>query len=117
MLLSGEVLLADIIRQRFPSLKHIAVTPQLKISAQLYSTLSLVSQDLPYHGKLNDRYQAKDETLWRGGVAMRWTIYGQLGLKSFFDPLPQAFAHQRCRATIKKRRCRGRDICLCRICQ
>jgi hypothetical protein len=76
-------------RHAFPSLRHIAVTPPMKLW-HTYATLRLVYQDL-YYSRLNDRYQAKvkmfSEQEGRALDDLRTT-----GLGVVFDPLPQSLA-------------------------
>jgi hypothetical protein len=79
----------DVIRQRFPSLKHIAVTPQLKIW-HTYVALRLVYQDL-YYSRLNDRYQAKMK-LYGEEESQALDELRAIGLGIVFDPVPQAVA-------------------------
>ena len=75
--------------QRFPTLRHIAVTSQLKLW-HTYLTLRLVYQDL-YYTRLNDRYQAK-MNLYREEEAQALDDLRATGLGVVFDPLSQALA-------------------------
>ena len=77
------------VRQRFPSLRHIAVTSQLKLWHTL-STLRLVYQDV-YYSRLNDRYQAKMK-MFREEESRALDDLRTVGLGVVFDPLPQALA-------------------------
>jgi hypothetical protein len=77
------------VRERFPSLRHIAVTPQLKLW-HTFSTLRLVYQDV-YYSRLNDRYQAKMK-MFREEAARALEDLRTVGLGVVFDPLPQAVA-------------------------
>jgi len=70
-----------------PSLRHIAVTPQLKLW-HTYLALRLVYQDL-YFSRLNDRYKAK-MTLYREEEDRVLNDLRATGLGVVFDPLPQA---------------------------
>jgi hypothetical protein len=75
------------IRSSSPTLRHTAVTPQLK---QWHTCLSLrlVYQDL-YYSRLNDRYQAKMK-LYSEEEAQALDDLRTIGLGVVFDPLPQA---------------------------
>lgn len=77
------------IRQRFPSLRHIAVTQQLKIW-HTFSTLRSVYQDL-YYSRLNDRYQAKMK-MYREEESQALNNLRTVGIGVVYDPLPQALA-------------------------
>jgi len=70
-----------------PSLRHIAVTPQLKLW-HTYATLRLVYQDL-YFSRLNDRYKAK-MALYREEEDRMLNDLRASGLGVVFDPLPPA---------------------------
>lgn len=76
-------------RQRFPSLRHIAVTPQLKLW-HTFSTLRLVYQDV-YYSRLNDRYQAKMK-MYAQEESQALNDLRTVGFGVVFDPLPQALA-------------------------
>ena len=76
-------------RQRFPSLRHIAVTPQLKLW-HTFATLRMVYQDL-YYSRLNDRYQAKMK-MYREEESRYLDDLRTVGFGVVFDPLPQALA-------------------------
>jgi hypothetical protein len=77
------------ILRRFPSLRHIAVTPQLK-RWHIYTTLRLVYQDL-YYSRLNDRYQARMK-VYRAEESQALDDLRATGLGVVFDPLPQSLA-------------------------
>jgi hypothetical protein len=77
------------VRQRFPSLRHIAVTPQLRLW-HTYSTLRLVYQDV-YYSRLNDRYQAKMK-IYAQEESQALNDLRTVGFGVVFDPLPQALA-------------------------
>lgn len=77
------------VRQRFPSLRHIAVTPQLKLW-HTFSTLRMVYQDV-YYSRLNDRYQAKMK-MFREEESRALNDLRAVGFGVVFDPLPQAIA-------------------------
>jgi hypothetical protein len=79
------------IRFACPSLRNIAVTPQLK-RWHTYMTLRLVYQDL-YYSRLNDRYQAKMK-LYSDEESRMADESRTTGLGVVFDPLPQALAPQ-----------------------
>jgi hypothetical protein len=81
--------LCGLIRQRFPSLRHIAVTQQLKLW-HTFSSLRLVYQDL-YYSRLNDRYQAKMK-MYREEELQALNELRTVGFGIVFDPLPQALA-------------------------
>lgn len=76
-----------VIRACRPTLRHIAVTPPLKLW-HTYMALRLIYQDL-YFSRLNDRYQAKMKAYSEQEVQslddLRTT-----GLGVVFDPLPKA---------------------------
>jgi hypothetical protein len=72
-----------------PTLRHIAVTPPLKLW-HTYTTLRLIYQDL-YFSRLNDRYQAKMK-LYSEQEAQSVDDLRTTGLGVVFDPLPQALA-------------------------
>jgi hypothetical protein len=76
---------------RFPSLRHIAVTPQLLLWHTCL-TLQLVYQDL-YFSRLNDRYQAKMK-LYRDEAARALDSLRINGLGIVYDPIRQALAPQ-----------------------
>ena len=78
-----------ITRQRFPSLRHIAVTPQLKLW-HTFLALRLIYQDL-YYSRLNDRYQAKMK-MYKDEESQALNDLRTVGLGVVFDPLPQALA-------------------------
>ena len=97
---------------RFPSLKHIAVTPQLKIW-HTYVALRLVYQDL-YYSRLNDRYQAKMK-LYGEEESQALDELRALGLGIVFDPVPQAVAPTllaRSRPRMRGERCISRWLWL-----
>jgi hypothetical protein len=75
--------------QRCPTLRHIAVTPQLKLWHS-YAALRLIYQDL-YFSRLNDRYQAKAK-IYGAEEARMLDELRATGLGVVFDPLPQALA-------------------------
>jgi len=77
------------VRQWFPSLRHIAVSPQLKVW-HTFTTLRMVYQDL-YYRRLNDRYQAKMK-MYREEESQALDNLRTVGLGVVFDPLPQALA-------------------------
>ena len=77
------------VRQRFPSLRHIAVTLQLKLW-HTFATLRMVYQDL-YYSRLNDRYQAKMK-MYREEESRTLDDVRTVGFGVVFDPLPQALA-------------------------
>jgi hypothetical protein len=76
-------------RERFPSLRHIAVTAQLKLW-YTFATLRSVYQDL-YYSRLNDRYQAKMK-MFREEETGALDDLRTVGLGVVHDPLPQAVA-------------------------
>lgn len=75
----------------FPTLRNIAVTPQLKLW-HTYAALRLVYQDL-YYSRLNDRYQAKMK-LYADEESRMNDEVRTIGLGVVFDPIPQALAPQ-----------------------
>ncbi len=77
------------VRYRFPSLRHIAVTPPLALW-HTFSTLRLVYQDL-YFSRLNDRYQAKMK-MYKEEESQAVDNLRTVGFGVVFDPLPQALA-------------------------
>jgi len=77
------------VRQRMPSLRHIAVTQQLKLW-HTFSTLRMVYQDV-YYSRLNDRYQAKMK-MFREEESRALDDLRTVGVGVVFDPLPQALA-------------------------
>jgi hypothetical protein len=74
---------------RFPSIRHIAVTPQLKLW-HTFSTLRSIYQDV-YYSRLNDRYQAKMK-MFREEESRTLDALRMVGFGVVFDPLPQAVA-------------------------
>lgn len=74
-------------QHQFPSLRHIAVTTQLK-RWHTFTTLKLVYQDL-YFSRLNDRYQAKMK-MYREEELCAVGDLRMVGLGVVYDPLPQA---------------------------
>jgi len=74
-------------RTSFPELRHIVVTPQLKLW-HTHATLRLIYQDL-YYTRLNDRYKAK-MTLYHEEETRAADDLRINGLGIAFDPLPQA---------------------------
>ena len=77
----------DVTRKYFPSIRHVAVTPQLKLW-NTYTTLRLIYQDL-YYSRLNDRYRAKMQ-MYGEEEAQALDDLRTLGFGIVFDPLPQA---------------------------
>ena len=75
------------VKTYFPALRHIAVTPQLKLW-HTYATLRAVYQDL-YYSRLNDRYREKMK-LFREEEARALDDVRATGLGVTFHPLPQA---------------------------
>ena len=88
MLLGAASPLA-MIRPYRPLLKHIAVTPPLKLW-HTFMTLRMIYQDL-YYSRLNDRYQAKMK-MYGEEEARSLDDLRAGGLGVVFDPLPQALA-------------------------
>jgi hypothetical protein len=76
-------------RERLPSLRHIAVTAQLKLWFT-FATLRSIYQDL-YYSRLNDRYQAKMK-MYGDEEAKALDDLRTVGLGAVHDPLPQASA-------------------------
>jgi hypothetical protein len=73
--------------RHFPELRHVVVTPQLKLW-HTCATLRLVYQDL-YYTRLNDRYKAK-MAIFRDEESQALDDLRTNGLGVVFDPLPQA---------------------------
>lgn len=86
MLLSMMPTCVDL-SQRFPALRHIAVTPQLKLW-HTFATLRSVYQDV-YYSRLNDRYKAK-MAMYRDQESQSLDELRTVGLGVVFHPLPQA---------------------------
>lgn len=80
-----------LMRLGLPTLRHIAVTPELKLW-HTYLTLRLVYQDL-YYSRLNDRYKAKMD-LYNAQEAQALGDLRITGLGIVQDPIPQALPPQ-----------------------
>lgn len=75
--------------QRFPSLRQITVTPQLRLW-HTFATLRAIYQDL-FYSRLNDRYHAKMK-MYGEEESRALDNLRTVGFGVVFDPLPQAVA-------------------------